>query len=81
MSDGTVSNSNWKTKVFFKGPLNSNLNNPTVQYWPIPANWFAPDFDDRSWDQATVYSTDRSNPMALTQPPISPAQALSGPAI
>lgn len=62
MSDGTVSNGNWKTKVFFKGPLNSDIQNPTVQYWPIPANWFAPDFDDSSWDNATVYTSDQVKP-------------------
>ncbi|GEM_PF-2740354 len=62
MGDGTVSNGTWKTKVFFKGPLNSNIANPTVQYTPIPANWYAPEFDDSSWDHATVYTSDQVKP-------------------
>jgi len=62
MGDGTVSNSSWKTKVLFKGPLNSDIDHPTVQYWPIPANWWAPDFDDSSWDSATVYASDQVKP-------------------
>jgi hypothetical protein len=62
MGDGTVSDGTWKTKVFFKGPLNSDINNPVVQYWPIPANWTSPDFDDNSWDNATVYTSDEVKP-------------------
>ena len=62
MGDGTVSDSSWKTKVFFKGPLNADMNNPTVQYWPIPANWWAPEFDDSSWDNATVFTSDVVKP-------------------
>jgi uncharacterized protein (TIGR03437 family) len=62
MGDGTVSDATWKSKVFFKGPLNSDLNHPTVQYSSIPANWYAPDFDDSSWSNATVYTSDRVKP-------------------
>lgn len=57
MGDGTVSNANWKAKAFFSGPLNSDINNPTVQYTPIPANWFEASFDDSTWDTATVFSS------------------------
>ncbi len=27
-------------------------------HWPIPANWFAPDFDDSGWPQAIVFSNE-----------------------
>ena len=62
MGDGTVSDGTWKTKIFFKGPLNSDINHPTVQYWPIPANWWTPGFDDSSWDNSTVYTSDQVKP-------------------
>lgn len=62
LSDGTVTSSAWKVKTFFKGPLNRNITNPQVEYTPIPANWFAPDFDDSGWAQATEYSEARVGP-------------------
>jgi hypothetical protein len=45
-ADGTVSNKKWETKVLFKGPPNSDVKNPRVHYEPMPANWYASDFDD-----------------------------------
>ncbi len=57
LADGTVTSSAWKAKNFFKGPLNSNIANPQVIHTPIPANWFAVDFDDSSWAAATEYTT------------------------
>lgn len=62
LSDGTVTSSAWKVKTFFKGPLNRNITNPQVEYTPVPANWFAPDFDDSSWAQATEYAESRVGP-------------------
>lgn len=62
LSDGTVTSAAWKVKTFFKGPLNSDTRNPRVQYTPIPANWFAPDFDDSAWAQATEYTEARVRP-------------------
>lgn len=56
LSDGTVTSSAWKVKTFFEGPLNRDTANPKVAYTPIPANWFAPDFDDRGWVNATEYA-------------------------
>jgi hypothetical protein len=37
-------------------------NHPTVQYSPLPANWFAPDFDDSSWDNATLFTSNDVKP-------------------
>ena len=62
LADGTVTSSAWKAKNFFKGPLNRNITNPQVEHTPIPANWFAPDFDDSAWGFATEYTSDRVKP-------------------
>ncbi len=61
-ADGTVSDAKWKAKSFFKGPLNSDTKNPKVEHTPIPANWFAVDFDDSKWSNATEYTEERVNP-------------------
>jgi hypothetical protein len=62
LGDGTVTNATWKAKNFFKGPLNSDIRNPVVQHTPIPANWFAKDFDDSAWAFATEYTAARVGP-------------------
>lgn len=61
-ADGTVSNAKWKVKNYFKGPLNRDVTRPTVTHTDIPANWFAADFDDRDWAQATEFTEQRVNP-------------------
>lgn len=61
-SDGTVTNAKWKAKSFFKGPLNRDVTNPKVQHDPIPANWYAVDFDDSSWAAATEFTEERVSP-------------------
>ncbi|MFM9031071.1 MAG: hypothetical protein ACKOTF_10405 [Opitutaceae bacterium] len=60
--DGTVTNATWKAKCFFRGPLNHDTVNPKVEHTPIPANWFAIDFDDSGWERATEYTEERVNP-------------------
>jgi phosphatidylethanolamine-binding protein (PEBP) family uncharacterized protein len=61
-ADGTVSNATWKAKSFFKGPLDHDSANPKVEHTLIPTNWFAVDFDDSGWANATEYSEERVNP-------------------
>jgi len=61
-ADGTVTNAKWKAKVFFKGPLDRDVKNPRVMNLPLPANWFAVDFDDSKWDYATEYTEERVRP-------------------
>jgi hypothetical protein len=61
-ADGLVSNATWKVKCFAKGPLDRDLKDPRVQQTPIPANWFAVDFDDRAWEQAVEHPEERVNP-------------------
>ncbi len=62
LGDGTVTSAAWKAKVFFTGPLNSNTTNPTVSRTPIPARWFASDFDDSAWGSATEFTSARVGP-------------------
>lgn len=61
-ADGTVTNASWKAKCFFRGPLNGDVRNPRVEHTPIPPDWFASDFDDRAWANATEFSVERVNP-------------------
>ena len=58
-ADGTVTDANWKAKSFFRGPLAGGR----IETTPIPADWFAPSFDDRAWPQAKVF------PAAQVRPP------------
>lgn len=60
--DGTVTNALWKAKSFFRGPLDGDTRNPRVEHTPIPENWYAVNFDDRSWGNATEYTDERANP-------------------
>jgi len=61
-SDGTVTDAKWKARSFFKGPLDRDVTNPQVRHEPIPTNWYAVDFDDSGWAQATEYPEARVNP-------------------
>ena len=61
-ADGTVSDAKWKAKIFFKGPIHGDVKNPQVEHTPIPANWFAVNFDDSRWANAKEYSEQRVNP-------------------
>lgn len=61
-SDGTVTHAKWKARAFFTGPLDRDARNPTVRREPIPENWFAVDFDDKSWEFAREYTEERVNP-------------------
>ncbi len=60
--DGTVTNATWKAKSFFRGPLGGDTANPKVEHTPIPDQWWAVDFDDRKWANATEYTEERINP-------------------
>lgn len=61
-SDGTSTDSRWKAKSFFKGPLNRDARNPRVEHLPIPDQWWAPEFDDHTWGAATEYPEERVAP-------------------
>ena len=61
-ADGTVSNASWKAKCFFTGPIEGNTSNPKVSRNPIPKDWFATNFDDSSWSNATEFSEQEVGP-------------------
>jgi len=61
-ADGTVTDASWKAKCFFHGPIDRDVAAPKVRSEPIPKQWFAVDFDDSSWDQATEYTQERIDP-------------------
>ncbi|NBX24710.1 MAG: hypothetical protein EBQ99_01435 [Planctomycetes bacterium] len=61
-SDGTVTDARWKAKCFLHGPIDRDTANPRVRSEPLPADWFAPGFDDSSWSPATEYAQERIDP-------------------
>lgn len=60
--DGTVTDSRWKAKKFSWGPVDRDTEKPTVKEVSIPDNWFAVDFDDSQWGQATEYTNEQVSP-------------------
>ncbi len=63
-ADGTVSDARWKAKAFSRGPIGGDSKNPRVENTPIPPNWFADDFDDSAWPQASVFKQEEVDPKA-----------------
>ena len=61
-ADGTVTNAGWKAKSFFHGPINGDTANPQVKQEPLPANWWAVDFDDSAWKNAKEYAVEEVDP-------------------
>ncbi len=61
-SDGTVTNTTWKAKNFFHGPVNSDTRSPQVKQEALPANWWAVEFDDQKWPNAKEYSVEQVDP-------------------
>ena len=49
-------------KSIFRGPLNADIARAQVRHDPLPDRWFAADFDDRDWSQATEYTRDAVDP-------------------
>ncbi len=62
LADGTVTNATWKAKSFFRGPLNGNIAAAQVEHTALPANWYAVNFDDSTWSNATEYASDTVKP-------------------
>jgi phosphatidylethanolamine-binding protein (PEBP) family uncharacterized protein len=61
-ADGTVTNATWKAKNFFHGPVKGDTANPKVIQDPLPANWWATDFDDSAWKNAKEYTIAEVDP-------------------
>ncbi len=60
--DGTVTSAAWKAKSFFHGPVDRDEGNPKVNFFPIPENWFAVDFDDSGWAHAVEHTEEAVSP-------------------
>lgn len=63
-SDGTVTNSTWKAKSFFHGPINGDRTNPRTRHEAVPSDWFEVDFDDSAWEAATEHPEEAVGPKA-----------------
>ena len=63
-SDGTVTDRSWKVRVLDHGPIRGDTVNPRVRSTPPPKNWWAVDFDDHDWQQATEYPAETVRPKA-----------------
>jgi phosphatidylethanolamine-binding protein (PEBP) family uncharacterized protein len=61
-ADGTVTDATWKAKSLFHGPIDGDTANPRVTTEPLPADWWAVDFDDRPWPNAKEYTTEEVDP-------------------
>ena len=61
-ADGTVTNASWKARSFFHGPIHGDTANPQVKQEPLPANWWAIDFDDSTWENAKEYTVEEVDP-------------------
>jgi hypothetical protein len=61
-ADGIVTNATWKAKNFFHGPVNGDTANPKVIQEPLPANWWATDFDDSAWKNAKEFTVEEVDP-------------------
>ena len=62
LGDGTVTNAKWKAKSFSSGPIDRNINQPTVHNVPIPQDWFSIEFDDSQWPVAREYTQAQVGP-------------------
>ena len=61
-ADGTVTNGSWKARAFSRGPIGGDTTAPRVENEPIPADWFAVDFDDSGWGRAREFSEEDVGP-------------------
>lgn len=61
-SDGTVTSSDWKVMKISWGPIDRDTKDPRIESIAIPNNWYATDFDDRSWGKAKEYTEEEVGP-------------------
>ncbi len=62
LGNDIVTSSAWKAKNFFHGPINGDTTNPKVRHEPIPANWWAANFDDSKWSKAKEFIEEEVGP-------------------
>ncbi len=61
-ADGTVTDATWKVKSCSHGPIGGDTANPKVRSEELPERWFAIDFDDSQWENASEYTEERIDP-------------------
>lgn len=61
-ADGTVTDGSWRARCFSRGPIGGDTQRPRVENEAIPADWFAIDFDDSTWDRAREYTEREIDP-------------------
>jgi len=61
-SDGTVTDSSWKAKNFFHGPIGGNIKKPQVSRKEIPNDWYTVGFDDSAWSNAKEFTEEQVGP-------------------
>lgn len=64
LGDGTVTNATWKAKKISWGPINGDVKNPRIESTAIPNDWYAIDFDDSEWPNATEFTEEEVGPKA-----------------
>lgn len=64
LGDGTVTNATWKAKKISWGPINGDVKNPRIESTAIPNDWYAVDFDDSEWPNATEFTEEEVGPKA-----------------
>lgn len=62
LGDGTVTDATWKAKKFSWGPIDGDVDNPSVESIPLPNDWYAIGFDDSGWPDAKEFSEDEVGP-------------------
>ncbi|EMI25904.1 hypothetical protein [Rhodopirellula europaea] len=64
LGDGTVTNATWKAKKISWGPIHGDVKNPRIESTAIPNDWYAIDFDDSEWPNATEFTEEEVGPKA-----------------
>lgn len=64
LGNGTVTNATWKAKKISWGPINGDVKNPRIESTAIPNDWYAIDFDDSEWPNATEFTEEEVGPKA-----------------
>lgn len=62
VSDGTVTNGDWKAKKISWGPVGRDTKSPRIDSIEVPHDWYAVDLDDSGWGKAKQYTEEEVAP-------------------